>query len=152
MVDTGGAAFTSRKVATIVRDLDFELDLEGASFPLFCPRPSPRRSDIVQRGSCARVRRKPAGESRSARRPPSRPARSRRGARGPGAGGRRHQVGRQVGVAFVDPSRSRRPAARAAACVATAAPCSKVKGRPVCAPRGEGSFAALVREGGAAPH
>lgn len=29
------AAFASRKVATIVRDLDFELDLEGISFPSF---------------------------------------------------------------------------------------------------------------------
>lgn len=29
------AAYTSRRVATIVRDLDFELDIEGASFPSF---------------------------------------------------------------------------------------------------------------------
>ena len=29
------AAFTSRRVATIVRDLDFELDIEGAAFPSF---------------------------------------------------------------------------------------------------------------------
>ena len=37
MVENREAAFTSRKVATIVRDLDFELDLEGASFPSFSP-------------------------------------------------------------------------------------------------------------------
>lgn len=29
------AAFTSRRVATIVRDLDFELDIKGAAFPSF---------------------------------------------------------------------------------------------------------------------
>ena len=35
LVENRDAAFTSRKVATIVRDLDFELDLEGAAFPAF---------------------------------------------------------------------------------------------------------------------
>ena len=35
MADNREAAFVSRKVATIVRDLDFELDLEGAAFPAF---------------------------------------------------------------------------------------------------------------------
>ena len=35
MVENREAAFTSRKVATIVRDLDFDLDLEAAGFPAF---------------------------------------------------------------------------------------------------------------------
>ena len=35
MEENRDAAFTSRKVATIVRDLDFPLDLEGAAFPAF---------------------------------------------------------------------------------------------------------------------
>ncbi len=35
LVENRDAAFVSRKVATIVRDLDFELDLEGAAFPAF---------------------------------------------------------------------------------------------------------------------
>ena len=35
MVDNRDMAFLSRKVATIVTDLDFPLDLEGASFPSF---------------------------------------------------------------------------------------------------------------------
>ena len=35
LVENRDAAFISRKVATIVRDLDFELDLEGAAFPAF---------------------------------------------------------------------------------------------------------------------
>lgn len=35
MEENREAAFTSRKVATIVRDLDFPLDLEGAAFPAF---------------------------------------------------------------------------------------------------------------------
>ncbi len=35
MVDNREAAFVSRKVATIVRDVDFELDLEAAAFPAF---------------------------------------------------------------------------------------------------------------------
>ena len=35
ITDNKEAAFTSRRVATIVRDLDFELDIEGASFPSF---------------------------------------------------------------------------------------------------------------------
>ncbi len=35
LVENRDAAFVSRKVATIVRDVDFELDLEGASFPSF---------------------------------------------------------------------------------------------------------------------
>ena len=35
MEENRDAAFTSRKVATIVRNLDFPLDLEGAAFPAF---------------------------------------------------------------------------------------------------------------------
>ena len=35
MADNREAAFVSRKVATIVRDVDFELDLEAAAFPAF---------------------------------------------------------------------------------------------------------------------
>lgn len=35
IVENKDAAFASRKVATIIRDLDFPLDLEGCSFPSF---------------------------------------------------------------------------------------------------------------------
>ena len=35
--DNKGLAFLSRKIATIVRDLDFELDLDGLAFPNFEP-------------------------------------------------------------------------------------------------------------------
>ena len=35
MAENKDAAFTSREVATIVRDLEFPLDLEGAAFPAF---------------------------------------------------------------------------------------------------------------------
>ena len=41
MEENRDAAFTSRKVATIVRDLDFPLDLEGAAFPAFSAQASP---------------------------------------------------------------------------------------------------------------
>ncbi|WP_080797001.1 DNA polymerase I [Arabiibacter massiliensis] len=37
IVENKDAAFASREVATIVRDLDFPLDLEGCSFPSFEP-------------------------------------------------------------------------------------------------------------------
>ena len=44
------AAFTSRRVATIVRDLDFELDIEGAAFPSF------DEESVIEAFSCASVR------------------------------------------------------------------------------------------------
>ena len=66
MEENREAAFTSRKVATIVRDLDFPLDLEGAAFPAFSAQAvtealslqlaSDARSQAGGRGSAARIR------------------------------------------------------------------------------------------------
>ena len=55
------AAFTSRRVATIVRDLDFELDIEGARVSFF------RRGERHRGVSCASVQRASRQGSRACR-------------------------------------------------------------------------------------
>ena len=104
MVENREAAFTSRKVATIVRDLDFELDLEGASFPSFSPEAVTKTfSKYRFNAHLARVL-KLVGEEPQRKAAAIEVGEVVRGAGAEALVDAAIKSGEQVGVAFVDPA------------------------------------------------
>ena len=147
MVENREAAFTSRKVATIVRDLDFELDLEGASFPSFSPEAVTKTfSKYRFNAHLARVL-KLVGEEPQRKAAAIEVGEVVRGAGAEALVDAAIKSGEQVGVAFVDPEQESLFGGGAVLAVCVANGCAVFEGEEVAAPFAclvaQGSFAAL---------